>query len=192
MMQTKTMLALLCAMSIAGPVLAQSCNTESRRESTPTARFSLDGATVVDNATHLIWMRCALGQAWDGKSCQGEAKTFAWADAVAAIRQLNEGGFAGHNDWRLPAIPELASIVELRCFNPRVNVEVFPATPPQIFWSGMEKMGATQYAYSLDFGGGEARASLKDQAGSLRLVRGGPWWAPPSMPAGPLMGAAGQ
>ena len=81
----------------------------------------------------------------------------------------------------MPMIPELASIIELQCFNPRVNTTLFPDTPSVIFWTSMEKMGKPDYVYTLDFGGGEAVATAKSQAGAIRLVRGGPWWEPPSI-----------
>lgn len=176
--------------SIAGMVMllavAPGCAADCRQEwqsSTPAARFEAGGETVADTQTTLVWMRCAVGQQWNGGSCAGEPQSMDWKEAKQMVERLNREGYAGHNDWRLPVLPELASIVERRCFNPRMNEAVFPGAPSAVFWSAMEKPDATAYAYALDFGGGVARPTLKDDKGAVRLVRGGPWWEPPKMAA---------
>ncbi|MBI3775281.1 MAG: DUF1566 domain-containing protein, partial [Gammaproteobacteria bacterium] len=95
---------------------------------------------------------------------------------------LNLNGYAGHSDWRIPLVPELASVVETGCVSPnniRINTTVFPATPSGVFWSSMQKPGAEDYAYTLDFGAGGATPTMKTSPGAVRLVRGGPWWTPP-------------
>lgn len=160
---------------------AASCRTETLAESTPTSRFTNTAEVVTDQETTLSWMRCAVGQAWDGKSCNGEPRTLDWQQAMALVEKINAEGVGGHHDWRMPVVPELASIVERQCFNPRMNSSVFPGAPSVIFWSSMEKMGKSGYAYTLNFGAGEAVATAKDQQGAVRLVRGGPWWVPPQM-----------
>ncbi len=99
--------------------------------------FNGDG-TVTDNTTGLMWMRCSLGQVWDGKTCGGKAATFTWADALKAAAGHE---FAGYTDWRLPNKNELESIVEGRCFTPTINSSVFPATPSTYFWSSSPYAG---------------------------------------------------
>ncbi|MBI3776159.1 MAG: DUF1566 domain-containing protein, partial [Gammaproteobacteria bacterium] len=66
--------ALLTSTTDAAP-----CDPNVRPETTPTQRFVLgtDG-TVHDKITGLTWMRCALGQQWDGKTCAGTAARYAW------------------------------------------------------------------------------------------------------------------
>lgn len=63
-----------------------------------------------DPATGLVWMRCAIGQEWTGSTCTGEPNEYNWKGAFTAVKQLNQQGFAGHTDWRLPTIEELISI----------------------------------------------------------------------------------
>lgn len=113
------------------------CKTESIRAATPTADFTdnRDG-TVTHKRTGLVWMRCSLGQSWDGKSCAGKAKKYVWKKALQAAPEFNAaGGYASHADWRLPNIKELDSIAETQCLEPSINIEVFPSTPSDRFWS---------------------------------------------------------
>lgn len=172
-------MALLLAAASAG---AADCRQELQ-SSTPTARFEANGETVADTQTTLVWMRCAVGQQWNGSSCAGEPQAMDWNEAGRTVARLNSEGYAGRNDWRLPALPELASIVERRCFNPRMNEAVFPGAASMVFWSGMGKSGTENLAYALDFGGGAVQTALKESRGAVRLVRGGPWWEPPKMAA---------
>jgi hypothetical protein len=175
-------LAGLSAVVAASTSLAGSCRPELAA-STPATRFEAKGDVVTDTGTGLTWMRCALGQHWTAGSCAGEAAVMTWSEALSAIDDVNLDSIAGHDDWRLPKLPELASIVERQCFNPRVNEQVFPGAPSQVFWSSMEKPGVHTDVYALDFGGGAVSVRPKAGRGAVRLVRGGPWWTPPAASA---------
>lgn len=171
---------LLCSATAAA--FANECDATRHDQSTPTDRFTQNSnGTVTDIRTGLIWSRCSVGQTWTGANCAGQSTEMTWSNAKRAEQDANTAHFANESDWRIPAVPELASIVEIQCKHPRVNVEVFPATPSKRFWSSMEKRGTDQFAYALDFGGGAAGPMAKAEAGAVRLVRGGPWWVPPSM-----------
>jgi len=162
---------------------ADSCTPGTRPLTTPTERFTLnENGITLDKATGLTWMRCALGQRWESGTCTGTATRYAWQDTDWAKDTVNLEVYAGHADWRVPLVPELASIVELGCVDRRINLTVFPAMPTVAFWSSMEKPGTEDFAYSLDFGAGGAVSSPKASQGALRLVRGGPWWTPPKKP----------
>jgi hypothetical protein len=58
------------------------------------------GLVVLDHVTGLMWQKAGLDY------------LLTYAEAQAYIRQLNAQQFAGHNDWRLPTIPELMSLLE--------------------------------------------------------------------------------
>lgn len=64
-----------------------------------------------DPETGVIWMRCAIGQKWENSTCIGDPILL---DARQATQYFdlfnNEGGFAGHTNWRLPSIGE-ASVI---------------------------------------------------------------------------------
>ena len=157
----------------------QTCRS-NLEESTPTSRFVFsDNGTVTDTETEITWMRCAMGQKWDGKTCTGKAQEYSWQEARDAIAELNSNTFGEPSSWRLPLVPELASIVERKCFEPRANLIVFPATPSKAFWTGMEKKGSSEQAYAIDFGRGKVTPSKKTYAGPIRLMHDGPngkWW----------------
>lgn len=170
------------------------CETENTRApaTSPTASFILhtDG-TATDTTTGLMWMRCSLGQTWNGDTCSGNANTYTWQEALQRAQDINFGisnadndnavGFAGYTDWRLPNKNELESIVELRCRNPAINAAIFPAIPStSSFWSSSpyEDLNDTALAWRIDFWNGEVLLSKRNdyeelQSYSARLVRAG-------------------
>lgn len=151
------------------PVLAiaQVCVTESQiPSSTPTAQFTdhADG-TVTDNRTRLMWAKCPLGRS--GADCStGVVQALNWGDALQAGE---ESELAGHNDWRLPNVKELSSIIELRCGAPAVNAEVFPNTSLYSYWTGspsaINPIGAWVVVFAF------AGETVSDSRNSLRMVR---------------------
>ncbi len=151
--------------------------------STPTARFELTSALATEDgivrhrSTRLEWMRCALGQQWNGASCVGGASLFTWAQALQAAASSNHGGFA---DWRLPSRSELASIVEVRCFSPAINVAAFPQTPSLGFVSAsphgeLVDPATAGTVWMVAFDDGDVIADQTSQSYHVRLVRGGGW-----------------
>ena len=112
--------------------------------------------TVTDIRTNLMWKQCSEGQTWqdDGSTygtcydphiinkcsavsspsdilwekCEKIRKTylFNWQRALALTPKSS---YAGHNDWRLPNVKELRSLVEQCRSNPAINTNIFPNTP---------------------------------------------------------------
>lgn len=60
-----------------------------------------------DPVTGLIWMRCTLGQTWDGSTCIGEPRKFSWRTAHEAAKSFKYNGLS---NWRIPHIYELSTI----------------------------------------------------------------------------------
>lgn len=72
-------------------------------------RYRLNSnGTVTDLTTDLVWMRCRIGQSWDGVSCTGTPTPYAW---LYATRLNGTVSFASYSDWRLPTVRELDSLV---------------------------------------------------------------------------------
>jgi hypothetical protein len=134
--------------------------------------------TVTDNRT---------GLAWEKKTDANVDTLYTWQDAlayVAGLNAMNGGvGFAGHNDWRLPNIKELVSIVDYGRSAPSID-PIFGPTAGKLnfvlYWSSTSwaaylpesnawavnfRDGLTDNAGALPFG--------KTSANHVRAVRGG-------------------
>ncbi len=129
--------------------------------------------TVTDPTTGLMWMRCSMGQVWDGttSACTGPASTYTWDQAVALTGTVP---FAGQSDWRLPNIRELQTIVDRTVINPAINGVVFPNTPNSGSWSSSPWVGSASYPWLVDFSTGATPNYAASRGSSLavRLVRG--------------------
>jgi hypothetical protein len=165
-------LFIIALLAVSEPAAALSCNRENTAvvATTPTSDFILqNNGTVTHRATGLMWMRCSLGQAWDGTDCTGSASVYDWQ---TALEQAEESTFSGYSDWRMPNKNELASILELRCWSPAINAEVFPNTPNDWFWSSSPH-NYSSYAWYVDFVNFKTGSQGKHKTIKARLVRGG-------------------
>ena len=91
----------------------------------PKPRFAVRGEGVLDNLTGLIWSRnadCGSGPV-------------SWEDAFVCAKQMRVKGLGGVDNWRLPTINELESLVDASSFGP-----AFPDGHPfenvgDVYWS---------------------------------------------------------
>ena len=150
---------------------AQTC-VAGIQASNPTSVYVIASAngTVTDTRTGLMWDRCARGLS--GVGCAtGTASTFTWQAALDAAATI--GAYKGYNDWRLPNLRELRSLVEECRFNLSINEFAFPNTPNSFFWSGSPYAGAASGAWSVNFYDGNANLGNRSDAYQVRLVRAG-------------------
>ncbi|WP_043761604.1 DUF1566 domain-containing protein [Aeromonas taiwanensis] len=146
----------------------------------PTSRFLDHGnGTVTDRGTGLTWMRCQLGQTWRDQSCSGEPTRLYWQQALLTAERIRTEpshalhGFGGHNDWRLPTIKELASLLESACYKPALNETIFPRA---MAGDGKEVNDGYVYLWSsTPFPSGKAVAYLDITSGSVGLRAPGAW-----------------
>ena len=96
-------------------------------------QFFLKDHLVIDLKTGLEWMRCSVGQRWNGKNCIGEPVPLNHDDMEIVIKIANEQLGDG---WRLPSKDELLSLVCQSCGIPTINQEIFPNTGALPFWTG--------------------------------------------------------
>jgi hypothetical protein len=138
----------------------------------PTTTVFIDNqdGTVTHSATGLTWMRCAMGMAWNGTTCSGSASKYTWDQA-----KVLGTAYADKNDWRLPSIVELNSIVERQTFSPAISELAFPNTPSSRFWSGSLKAHNSNFGIVVDFSKGELDGFSRTSSQAIRLVRGLPF-----------------
>lgn len=150
---------ILSAMLLPAMAQAQSCN-DSIRQSTFSAQFLINNDEVRDIRTNLVWKRCSVGKVWTGSSCSGTATSLTWQQALAA----------GSDDWRLPNIKELLSIVEVSCASPAINTTIFPSTSNLFFWTSSPYANNNQ-VWTVLFEDGNDEGGNKSDGGAVRLVR---------------------
>ena len=81
----------------------------------PDYAISTDGLTVFDRRTGLTWQRSPDIDE-DGDIDIDDKLT--WAEAGTHAASLNDAGFGGYDDWRLPAIKELYSLIVFTGIDP--------------------------------------------------------------------------
>lgn len=138
---------------------------------------NLDG-TVSDSETGLMWQKCTLGQSWSpavdlnsgsDDKCGGPAASGTWQVALA---RANENTDYNYSDWRLPNKNELKSLVEIACYSPAINNDVFPSTIESKYWSSTPYyISNSKGALTTDFKKGLSNQFNKDFRFYIRLVR---------------------
>ncbi len=133
--------------------------TEDKLSMQPLVRDATNN-TVYDPNTNLTWQDDSdvLKRGW---------KT--WEEAIEYCKSSTLGG---HNDWRLPNVNELLSIVDISLKNPALKTE-FENENHASFWTstGMTAF-KTSYAYIVNFFYGEANPWFKKtEKYSVRCVR---------------------
>lgn len=136
--------------------------------------------TISDSTTGLMWDKCSWGLT--GNNC-AEGTIFAgtWTAALAAVVSANNSNYKDHNDWRLPNINELESLVDMTvATNPTIDTTMFPntATSFNFYWSSTTLHSNAGSAWTIRFNVGAMLGDGKSNPDYLRLVRGGPGAAP--------------
>jgi hypothetical protein len=92
----------------------------------PSYTLSTNGKTVHDNITGLTWQRSPDA---NNDGIINISDRYIWTQATARPAILNTANFGGYNDWRLPTIKELYSLIDFRGTDPSLTSDTATLTP---------------------------------------------------------------
>jgi hypothetical protein len=126
--------------------------------------------TVSDRATGLVWSKADSGHGMN------------WQDALAWVQKKNAEKFLGHEDWRLPSVKELQSIVD---YTRSPDTSRSPAIDP-IFSCTAITNEAHQADYPF-YWSATTHAGLSGGAAAMYVAfgRAAGWMSPRGMAGGP-------
>lgn len=152
----------------------------------PAPRFNLVGDGIVaDNLTGLIWAQNASTPT--STTCVGGPKN--WQGALDYVACLNSTNYLGHNDWLLPNINELKSLLDAEHNYPSLPSDaLFTGVLLNNYWSSTTFANDSRFALIVDMGNGfVGEVSLggeKTRYYQVLPVREGAWsFATLSLPA---------
>lgn len=123
------------------------------------ADFTDNGdGTVNHKRIGLIWQK------------EDDNTTRTWENAISFCESLS---LADRNDWRLPNIRELESIVDAGHYSPAINETYFPNSKSSYYWSSTTLAIDTSYAWYVNFSYGYVHYYKKEHKSYTRCVRGG-------------------
>ena len=138
------------------------CSTEieiAQAAPASAARFETRGDVVIDHRTGLMW---------DRKTMPGGRMS--WAKAKEACSLYDLGGY---NDWRLPTIRELLSLVDYERHDPAIDTSAFQCESAWYWSSTPYNPSPGVCAWYVGFGNGYAYWGGQDHGGFVRACRAG-------------------
>ena len=132
-------------------------------------QFYLKEHLVIDLFTSTEWMRCSVGQRWNGNTCIGKIISLNHEQMDEVLRIATDQLGSG---WRLPTRKELESLVCKDCKIPKIDSKTFPSTEPVPYWTGERNKFAKKHFWSVNFYTGNTYGRFYPyQSLAVRLVR---------------------
>lgn len=118
---------------------------------------------VMDHATGLMWQKSGSGEYLE------------YADAQKYVEELNQKKFAGYDNWRLPTIPELISLLEPEKQSNGLYINPMFDRRQWWCWSADRRSdsGSSSSAWRVYFHRGRVYCYPLDREGYVRAVRSG-------------------
>jgi len=135
--------------------IAIGCSGKFKENAVEKFKDSGDG-TVTDITTRLIWQKSDAKRDWE-----------------AANTYCEELDYANSQDWRLPSIEELRTIVDLTKSDLTIDPIAFPETKPSLYWSATTFDANYKNAMVVDFSNGDFHSDEKFFSNYVRCVRQG-------------------
>ncbi len=153
----------------------------------PDPRFT-DGndGTVIDNMTGLVWLKTGGCTTFFEQDITGNRRT--WSEAMTAVQQL-ASGYCGltdgsqAQDWRLPTINELLSLVHRDYVSPAISNaagtgqwstgDPFSTVWSVLYWTSTTTARDPGYAWTVNFNYGNSWSFSKAEQHYIWPVRSG-------------------
>jgi len=109
---------------------------------------------VEDAVTGLVWQGCAKGFVTGGPGfCGGGAAEDEYWDVAGSY--CNDLSWGGRDDWRLPDVRELRSLLDSRvATGPKIDLAAFPGFPEGDFWTSTQSAGDPTTTWRVQFSDG--------------------------------------
>lgn len=122
-----------------------------------TAGVLMAGEMAVDARTGLTWQ--------DNRFVDSERVTYTQAEKLC--KELRLGN---HDDWRIPTIKELLSIIDYKKYD-SATLDGFSISESNYYWSSTQYMGDPDKVWGIDFKDGATDANGKAYDRHVRCVR---------------------
>ncbi len=117
----------------------------------------LAGEMAIDDRTGLTWQ--------DNRFVDSERVTYTQAEKLCKELRLGK-----HDDWRIPTIKELISIIDYKKYDPAI-LDGFSIAESNYYWSSTQYMGDPDKVWGIDFKDGATDANGKAYDRHIRCVR---------------------
>ena len=125
--------------------------------------------TITDNLTGLVWTKCVQGMS--GNNCSsGSPSLLEWSKARTNCEGLS---LTGKNDWRIPTLKELESIVNTAAYDPSINKSFFLKTSADPYWTSTSPAEFQVDKFTVLFSDGSVYHQSTGAPAATRCVRGG-------------------
>ena len=131
--------------------------------------FISRGYFVIDLKNKIEWMTCPVGMVWYKSTCTGVAKKYELR-FVPEIIDIANNQLEG--SWRLPSRNELESLICTKCEKIKIDLKIFPKTPPEPFWTKDKNFWQPRFNWIVNFLNGNTFGRYPDyKPNYIRLVR---------------------
>ncbi|MBB3063574.1 DUF1566 domain-containing protein [Microbulbifer rhizosphaerae] len=116
----------------------------------------------------------AIGD-WNSRyaQCTGyvEGQPTTYCNIEEFVSRINRQGLCGFNDWRVPTLTELATLVNFGRSSPAVDTAYFPNAKGGFYWSHSPDAKLEERAWAVNFQFGYSAPMPRNNGRHVRLVR---------------------
>jgi len=127
---------------------------------------------VADIEKGKVWIDEETELMWELKQKNNIDETYTWGEALKYAEQLNKEKYAGYDDWRVPTVIELQSLVDFTRHEPAIKEPLAYNIASYNYWSSLSSISKDSFAWHVRFRYGDTSHSRKSDEYYVRCVRG--------------------